>query len=165
MAWKGTFYTKYQWLCGWVAEIINWHYASSICWGNSHVADLDTTLLSLWKFFHYWPLAVNFFQEIADAYNENQTLPVCPSTTRWASHGRACKALYEGYQMQLSALNVCFNEQCKPEALGIFMSITSNIFIATLLMLRNVFDAIAPLNLVLQTTNNFVWQMLKPMCS
>ena len=117
------------------------------------VADLDTTLLSLWRFFHYRPLAVNFLQEIADAYNENQTLPVCPSTTRWTSHGRACKALYEGYQMQFGALNVCFNERCEPEALGIFMSITSDIFIATLFMLHDVFDAIAPLNLVLQTNN------------
>ena len=92
-------------------------------------------------------------QEFAEAYNKNQALPVCPSTTRWISHGRACKASYEGYHAQIATLTVCYNERKEPEALGIFMAITSEIFIASLLMLHNVFEAIAPLNLVLQIGN------------
>ena len=110
-------------------------------------------LLSLWKYFHYRPLAVNFLQEFAEAYNENQALPVCPSTTRWTSQGRACKALYEGYKAQIGALTMYYNERKEPKALGIFMAITSEILIASLLMQRDVFEAIAPLNLVLQTGN------------
>ena len=117
------------------------------------VAEFDATLLSLWKHFHYQPLAVNFLQEFAEAYNGNQVLPVCPSTTRWTSHGRACKALYEGYQAQIGALTMCYNERKEPKALGIFMAVTLEIFIASLLMLWDVFKAIAPLNLVLQTVN------------
>ena len=117
------------------------------------VAEFDVMLLSLWKYFHYQPLAVNFLQEFAEAYNENQVLPVCPSTARWTSHGRACKALYEGSQAQIGALTMCYNERKEPEALGIFMAITSEIFITSLLMLRDVFKVIAPLNLVLQTRN------------
>ena len=66
---------------------------------------------------------------------------------------RVCKGLYEGYQAQIGALTVCYNEKMEPEALGIFMAITSEIFIASLLMLHDVFEAIAPLNLVLQTGN------------
>ena len=117
------------------------------------IAEFDLMLLSLWKYFHYQPLVVKFLQEFAEAQNENQVLPVCPSTTRWTSHGRACKALYESYQAQIGALTVCYNERKEPEGLGIFMVITSEIFIASLLMLRDVFEAIAPLNLVLQTGN------------
>ena len=77
------------------------------------IAEFDIMLLSLWKYFHYQPLAVNFLQEFGEAYNENQALPVCPSTIRWTSHVRACKGL------------------------GIFMAITSEIFIASMLMLCN----------------------------
>ena len=117
------------------------------------VAEFDIALLSLWKYFHYRPLAVNFLQEFAEVYNENQALPVCPSATRWTSHGRACKALYEDYRAQIGALTVCYNERKEPEALGIFMAITSEIFTASILMLRDVFKAIAPPNLVLQTGN------------
>ena len=117
------------------------------------VAEFDVMLLSLWKYFHYRPLAVNFLQEFAKAYNENQALPVCPSTTRWTSQGRACKALYEGYKAQIGALTMYYNERKEPKALGIFMAITSEILIASLLMQRDVFEAIAPLNLVLQTGN------------
>ena len=110
-------------------------------------------LLSLCKYFHYKPLAVNFLQEFAEAYNENQALPVCPSTIRWTSHGRACKTLYEGYQAQIGALTVCYNKRKEPEALSIFIAITSEIFITSLLMLYDVFKVIAPLTLVLQTGN------------
>ena len=117
------------------------------------VAEFDTMLLSLWKYFHYRTVAVNFLQEFAEAYDENQVLPVCPSTARWTFHGRACKALYEGYQAQIGAITLCYNKKKEPEALHIFMAITSEIFIASLRMLRDVFKAIAPLNLVLQTGN------------
>ena len=116
------------------------------------VAEFDVMLLSLWKYFHYWPLAVNFLQEFAEAYNKNQALHACPSTTRWTSKGRASKALYEGYQAQIAALTMYY-ERTEPEALGIFMAITSEILIASLLMQRYVFETIAPLNLVLQTGN------------
>ena len=115
------------------------------------VAEFDIALLSFWKYFHYQPLAFNFLQEFGEACNENQALPVCPSTTRWTSHGRACKALYEGSQAQIGALTVCYNERKEPEELCIFMGITPEIFIASLLMLHNVFKAIPPLSLVLQT--------------
>ena len=61
--------------------------------------------------------------------------------------------MYEGYQAQIGALTMCYNERKEPKALGIFMAITSEILIASLLMQRDVFEAIAPLNLVLQTGN------------
>ena len=48
---------------------------------------------------------------------------------------------------------LCYKERKEPEALGIFMAITSENFIASLLILRDIFKATAPLNLVLQTDN------------
>ena len=97
-------------------------------------------MLSLWKYFLYQPLAVNFLHEFAGAYDENQALPVYPSTTRWNSHARACKTLHEGYQAQIGALTVSY-EKKEPKALDIFMPITVEIFIASLLTLRDVFVA------------------------
>ena len=35
------------------------------------IAEFDNTLLSPWKYFYYRPLAVNFLQEFAKAYDEN----------------------------------------------------------------------------------------------
>ena len=61
--------------------------------------------------------------------------------------------MYEGYQAQIGALTVCNNERKEPEALGILMVITSEIFIASLLLLHDVFETIAPLNLLLQIGN------------
>ena len=98
-------------------------------------------------------LAVKFLQEFSEVYNENQVLPILPSTTKWTSHGRAFKALYEGYQAHIGALTVCYKKRKEPKRLGIFLAITLEIFIASLPTLRNVFKAIAPLNLVVQAGN------------
>ena len=93
-------------------------------------AEFDIVLLSLWKYFQYRPLAINFLQELLRPTMKIKHL-VCPNTTRWTSHGRACKALYEGYQAEIGALTVCYNKRNEPKALGIFMAITSEIFIAS----------------------------------
>ena len=46
------------------------------------VAEFDIVLLSLWMYFHYRPLVVKILQEFGETYDENQALPVCPSTTK-----------------------------------------------------------------------------------
>ena len=114
------------------------------------VFSADATLLVLWKFFHYRPLAMSFMENVAEIYGESLVIPVCPSVTRWTAHDRACKSLYDGYKQFLNALGVCVNERKESEAVGIFSEITDCEFIATILMLRDVFDAVQPLNLVLQ---------------
>ena len=55
-----------------------------------------------------------------------------------------------GYRQFLNALTVCLNQRKEPEALGLFTEMKNEEFISTLLMLRDVFDAVQPLNLVLQ---------------
>ena len=113
------------------------------------VADADATLLALWKFFHYRPLEVNFLENASEIYGEPSIVPVCPSVTRWTAHDRACKNLYNGYIQFSSALTVCLNERKEPESLGLFTEIKDEEFTATILMLRDVLDAVQPLNLVL----------------
>ena len=61
----------------------------------TNINNADATLLALWKYFHYCPLALNFLKEAADAYKEHVIVPVCRSVTRWTAHGRACEAVYD----------------------------------------------------------------------
>ena len=110
-------------------------------------------LLALWKFFHYRHLTVNFLENTSKIYGEPSIVPVCPCVTRWTTHDRTCKNLYNGYKQFLSALAVCLNERQEPEALGLFTEIKGEEFTATILMLRNIFDAVQPLNLALQKSD------------
>ena len=119
----------------------------------TNINNADATLLTLWKYFHYRPLAINFLKEAADAYERHFITPVCPSVTRWTAHGRACKAVYDGYQQLLVTLSVALNERWEPEAMGLFAALAEEEFLATLLLLRDTFDAIAHLNLALQKSH------------
>ena len=48
---------------------------------------------------------------------------VCPSTTRWTAHDRACLTLCEGYQPFLQALTTSFNDRKEDEALGFLIKL------------------------------------------
>ena len=102
----------------------------------TNIKSTDAILLALWKYFHYRPLALNLLKEAADAYEEHVIMPVCPSVTRWTANGRACKAVYDGYQQLLVALSVALNERWEPEAVGLFAALAEEEFLATLLLLR-----------------------------
>ena len=78
---------------------------------------------------------------------------VCPRVTRWTAHGRACKTVYDGYQQLLVALSVALNERQGPEAMGLFAVLGEEEFLATLLLLGDIFDAITHLNLALQKSH------------
>lgn len=75
---------------------------------------------------------------------------MAPIVTRWTAHERACKAVINGYRQFVSALATCYNERREPEALGLIMQICNPSIISTILMLMEVFQCTAPLNLVLQ---------------
>ena len=50
----------------------------------------------------------------------------------------------------MQTFDVCVNEHSEPAVLGIFSEITDRTFIATILMLRDISEAVHPLNLILQ---------------
>ena len=121
------------------------------------VKEADVFLLNLWKFFKYRTLAKHLLQECAQIYGDLDTIvPVCPSTTRWTAHERACLAVYNSYQHFIQALATCYNERKEGEALGLFIQVTSSEIIATILMLLDVFSAISPLVLSLQSSQSSI---------
>ena len=61
---------------------------------------------------------------------------------------------YNSYQCFLQALATSYTESKESEALGLFIQATSPEIIATLLMLLDLFDAIRPLVLCLQISQN-----------
>ena len=65
--------------------------------------------------------------------------PVSPSVTRWTDNGRTYKSLCDGYEQILSTLSICVNERKEPDALGIVQEISSKRYLATILMLPDVF--------------------------
>ena len=49
------------------------------------------------------------------------------------------KSLCDGYEQILSTLSICVNERKEPDALGIVQEISSKRYLATILMLPDVF--------------------------
>ena len=70
--------------------------------------------------------------------------------------------VYDEYQQLLVALSAALNERWESEAMGLFTALAEEEFLATLLLYRDIFDAIAPLNLALQKAMcHYVYPMLK----
>ena len=57
----------------------------------------------------------------------------------------------------LVTLFVALNERWEPEAMGLFSALAEEEFLATLLLFRNIFDAIAPLNLALRKSHESLY--------
>ena len=58
--------------------------------------------------------------------------------------------IFDGFKQIVLALATCVNKRKEPDALGIFVEITSPKFLATILMLCDIFTGVQPLNLALQ---------------
>ena len=99
---------------------------------------------------------MNLLQECSEIYgNISSVVPVCPSTTHWIAHDRACMVVFKNFQAILQALSTCYNEKRKEaEALGLFIQAVSPCNISTILMLLEVFSAITPLILCLQKSQD-----------
>ena len=117
------------------------------------VKTTDVFLLNLWKFFKYRSLANNVLQEMTDLYGDvGKIVAVCPSTTRWTAHERSCSTFINRYGNFVTALCTLYNERVEqPECIGIIILATNGEIIATVLMLLEVFTAIHPLVLLLQS--------------
>ena len=85
----------------------------------------DATLTALWKFFHYQPLAMNFIKNLAEVFQEDSIVPVCPNVTKWTAHDKACKSICNGYKQYLAVLSVYVSERNEPDIMGIFEQLSS----------------------------------------
>lgn len=81
----------------------------------TNINNAHAILLALWNDFHYRPLALNFLKEGANTYEEHVIMPVCPSVTRWTANGRACKAVYDGYEQLFVALSVAMKDRSQKQ--------------------------------------------------
>ena len=101
-----------------------------------NVSNADIFLLNLWKYFKYQTFAMNLLQDCSKIYgNISSVVPVCPSTTRWTAHDRACMVVFKNFQAILQTLSTCYNERKEAEALGLFIQAVSPCNTSTILML------------------------------
>ena len=63
-----------------------------------------TTLMTLWKFFHYSPKCAQFLKEVQKVLNLPELKVIKPSDTRWLSHERCVKAVKMSYSAIVLAL-------------------------------------------------------------
>ena len=98
---------------------------------------------------------MNLLQECSKIYgNISSVIPVCPSTTRWTAHDRACMVVFKNFQAILQALSTFYNERREAEVLGLFIQAVSPCNISTILMLLEAFSTITPLILCLQKSQD-----------
>ena len=133
-----------------VVEITKWHFALSICYKSVLIFWLQMQRYWLYgNFFTTDFLATNSVKNAAEMYDKKQVTPICSSVTKWTTHDQAYKNICNGFKQIVSALATCVNERKEPDALGIFVEITSPKFLATILILRDIFARVQPLNLTL----------------
>ena len=70
--------------------------------------------------------------------------------SRWTAHDRAMIVVIDQYGPILELLATCLNERNDPKSLDLFLSLRNQESMATILMLRDIFESVQPLNLALQ---------------
>ena len=89
-----------------------------------------TTLMMLWKFFHYFPKRAESFKEIQKVLDLPELKIVNPSDTRWLAHERCVKAVKASYSSIVLALENIYETSHEPEALGLSKALSSHSTIA-----------------------------------
>ena len=80
------------------------------------VAEIGIFLLNLWKYFKYRPLAINILGNTSEMYRDSPTVPICPSSTRWQVHERACETFHLHFENFLHALSTSYAKRKEAEA-------------------------------------------------
>ena len=96
--------------------------AANTTLGVKHVY---TTLMTLWKFFHYSPKRAESLKGIQKVLDLPELKIVKPSDTRWLAHEHCVKAVKASYSSIVLALENIYETSHEPEALG--LSNSSNV--------------------------------------
>ena len=91
-----------------------------------------TTLMTLWKFFHYSPKRAESLKEIQKVLDLLELKIVKPSDTRWLTHERYVKAVKASYSSIVLALENIYETSHEPEALGLCTALSSHSTIAAM---------------------------------
>ena len=107
-----------------------------------------TTLMMLWKFFHYSP-------KCAESLKEIQDLPelkiVKLLDTRWLARERCVKAVKASYSSIVLALENIYETSHESESLGLRKALSSHSTIAAMYLLDYILPHVAKLSRALQT--------------
>ena len=104
-----------------------------------------TTMMTLWKFFHYSLKRAESLNEIQKVLDLPELKIVKPSDTRWHAHEHCVKAVKASYSSILHALENIYETSHEPEALGLSKALSSHSTIDYILL------QVAKLSRALQT--------------
>ena len=110
-----------------------------------------TTLMTLWKFFHYPQKCAESLKEIQKVLDLPELKIVKPSDTRWLAHERYVKAVKASYSSIILALENIYETSHEPEALGLSKALSSHSTIAAMYLLDYILPQVAKLSRALQT--------------
>ncbi|CAG2224053.1 unnamed protein product [Mytilus edulis] len=117
------------------------------------LAELDKTLLCLWKMFEYSPLKAGVFRVFQETYGLKPMVLIKASMTRWLSHLHACLRVIERYETIVDTLDSLYNDLKEPEIFGVRHILTRKDVVAMMLLLCDVLKPVNILNLCLQSEN------------
>ena len=112
-----------------------------------------TTLMTLWKFFHYSPKCAQSLKEVQKVLNLPELKIVKPSDTRWLSHERCVKAVKMSYSAIVLALDGIYNENHRPEALGLSKILSKPSTLYAIFLLDEILPQTAKLSKALQAVH------------
>ena len=110
-----------------------------------------TTLMTSWKFFHYFPKRAELLKEIQKGLDLPELKIVKQSDTRWIAHERCLKAVKASYSSIVLALENIYEISHEPEALGLSKALSSLSTIAAMYLLDYILPQVAKLSRALQT--------------
>ena len=102
-----------------------------------------TTLMMLWKFFHYSPKCTESLKEIQKVLDLPELKIVKLSDTRWLAHKGCVKAVKASYSSIVLALENIYETSHEPEALGLSKALSSHSTIAAMYLLDYILPQVA----------------------
>ena len=110
-----------------------------------------TTLMALWKFFHYSPKRAAALKEIQQVLDSPELKDIKPSDTRWLAHERCVRAVKTNYCSIILALENLYEVTSEPEALGLSKALAKHSTVAAMYLLDYILPQVAKLSRSLQT--------------
>ena len=106
--------------------------------------------MCVWKMFYYSPKKFSALKEMQALFNHPQLKMIKPSDTRWLVHDRSVKAIMCSMRPLIDTLEHIHEDTGEPEALGMLRTMKTYNFVATLIMLSDVFLVLTCLSRTLQ---------------
>ena len=104
-----------------------------------------TTLIALWKFFHYLTKRTESLKEVQSVLDMPELKIIKPSDTRWLAHERCVKAVKASYSAIVTTLDNIHCSTHEPEALGLSKVLCKQTTIAAMFLLDYTLPQVANL--------------------